>query len=265
MKNWYKILSFFRTIFGLYNGSPRIVYGSKWDLTFYDHFEGDELDKTIWRTKFSYGRTDVYQNLQWYDDSNIEIKDGICRLKAERSLDVKDKRLFRSAMLSTGPDKKWSGPKTFEQLYGYFEIKCKIPKGAGFWPAFWLYNGLPEIDIMEMGGSKLRSLRCAYHYGKSYDAKDIKSQGTHVRIPDASKDFHTYGVDWEPNKLTYYFDGYPIWVVKGDFVCDKPRFIYINLAISYPGVFGETVNKNTKFPSYFDIDYIKVYKRDELD
>ncbi len=22
--------------------------------------------------------------------------------------------------------------------YGMFEIKCKIPKGKGFWPAFWM-------------------------------------------------------------------------------------------------------------------------------
>ncbi len=266
MKNWYKILSFFRTLFGLYQGKGRRLFKTGgdldlWRMTFHDDFSKDKLDKTKWNTRFSFGRTDVHQNLQWYYDSQISIKDGICHLVASRNYEMKDQRKFRSAMLSTGPENKWDGPKTFEQLYGYFEIRCKVPKGAGFWPAFWLYNGLPEIDIMEMGGSKTKYLRSAYHYGDSYSAKDITSQGIKVRIPDASKNYHTYGVDWEPNKLTYYFDGYPIWVVKSDFVCDKPRFIIINLAISYPGVFGETVNKNTVFPSSFDLDYVKVFKR----
>lgn len=42
--------------------------------------------------------------------------------------------------------------------YGYFEIRAKMPKGNGTWPAFWLYpNDLrggskPEIDVIEYLG-----------------------------------------------------------------------------------------------------------------
>lgn len=261
MKNWYKILSFFRTVFGLYKGKGLEIDKSKWILTFYDHFENPYLNKMKWRTNFHTGKTDPNQNMQWYDNKQISFISSVCNLVVCKSHTGKDERLFRSSMINTGPLSKWSGPRTFEQKYGYFEIGCKVPKGAGLWPAFWLYDGLPEIDIMEIGGSKTNRLRVAYHYGKSYKGGELISQGNKLYIPDASKRYHTYGVDWEPNKLTYYFDGYPVWVVKGDFVCKKKRYMIINLAVSYPGIFGETVNKDTSFPSYFNIDYVKVYKR----
>ncbi len=266
MNLWYKILSFFRTLFGYYDGGGRQIFKSEsdldlWRCTFHDNFEINELNRKKWRKKHHWGKGLSKEALQWYDDDHILIDRGICRLKITREHEGVDKRIFRSGMITTGPYDKWDGPRLFEQLYGYFEIRCKVPKGNGFWSAFWLYADLPEIDIMEIGGSKTNCLRSAYHYGKSYKPKDHKVKGIKVHIPDASKGYHTYGVDWEPNKLTYYFDGYPIGIIKGNFICKYPRYIIINLGIAYPGVFGETLNENTQFPSYLNIDYVKVFKR----
>ncbi len=43
---------------------------------------------------------------------------------------------------------KWTGE------YGYFEIRMKVPRGRGLWPAFWLnpqdQKWPPEIDVVEI-------------------------------------------------------------------------------------------------------------------
>lgn len=47
--------------------------------------------------------------------------------------------------------------QTWAQRYGYFEIRARIPRGVGRWPAFWMtFAGQgwpPEIDVMEAYGA----------------------------------------------------------------------------------------------------------------
>ena len=33
---------------------------------------------------------------------------------------------------------------------------------------------------------------------------------------DASQDFHRYGFDWQPGKITWYVDGKEVWSMQGD-------------------------------------------------
>lgn len=59
---------------------------------------------------------------------------------------------FRSGKLESKvyPDPgTWLGkPGGF--TYGMFEIRCKLPADDnGTWPAFWLYSGPTEIDVIE--------------------------------------------------------------------------------------------------------------------
>ncbi len=59
---------------------------------------------------------------------------------------------YYTGMLAT--DQTWS------QTYGYFEIRARIPRGKGHWPAFWLapagIGWPPEIDVFEAYGKGLR-------------------------------------------------------------------------------------------------------------
>ena len=58
--------------------------------------------------------------------------------------------------------------KSFSQKYGYFEIRSKIPVGAGVWPAFWLlannHGWPPEIDVMEGRGERPGDLVMTTHW-----------------------------------------------------------------------------------------------------
>ena len=71
----------------------------------------------------------------------------------------------------------------FDQQYGYFEAKIKVPKGNGLWPAFWMmpYHAWPpEIDIMEILGRDTDTMYMTNHWGT---ASSPQKNGDHFREP----------------------------------------------------------------------------------
>ena len=112
----------------------------------------------------------------------------------------------------------------FEQKYGRFEARIKIPQGQGIWPAFWLlgsddtstgWPGRGEIDIMEsrgnnhtysLGGNDMVS--SALHWGPdptndAYLHTTNHKNALHSEYGDA---FHTYGLEWTEKYLFTYVD-----------------------------------------------------------
>jgi len=97
---------------------------------------------------------------------------------------------------------------TFSQTYGYFEMSARMPGTPGMQAAFWLLpedgSWPPELDAVEVLGSQP---------GTAVDTAHSQASGSHTANPhwagisDASKTFHTYGVDWEADKITWYVDG----------------------------------------------------------
>jgi len=97
---------------------------------------------------------------------------------------------------------------TFSQTYGYFEMSAKMPGTPGMQAAFWLLpedgSWPPELDAVEILGSNPST---------AVDTAHSKASGSHTANPhwagisDASKTFHTYGVDWEADKIIWYVDG----------------------------------------------------------
>lgn len=63
-------------------------------------------------------------------NSPFSIDSGVLRIEATRDEDGN----WRSGLLAS-VDPKGNG---FAQQYGYFEMRARLPAGAGVWPAFWL-------------------------------------------------------------------------------------------------------------------------------
>ena len=63
-------------------------------------------------------------------DFPFTVKDGLLRIEARKEANGK----WHSGLLASAD--QWNDG--FSQLYGYFEVRMKIPKGPGTWPAFWL-------------------------------------------------------------------------------------------------------------------------------
>jgi beta-glucanase (GH16 family) len=145
---------------------------------------------------------------------------------------------------------------SFSQTYGYFEMRAELPKGQGFWPAFWLMptdgSWPPELDAMEVLGSNTTALVTSVH---SAATGAHTTTNLFTTIPDASAGFHTYGVDWEPDHITWYFDGQKVFQTATPADLNKPMYMIANLAVGgyWPG------NADGTSSAQMQIDYIRAY------
>lgn len=147
---------------------------------------------------------------------------------------------------------------SFSQLYGYFEVRAELPAGQGLWPAFWLLpaDGTwpPEIDVFEVLGNSPTTLYTTVH---SNDLGSLSQEALASTVANTSTGFHTYGVDWEPDYITWYFDGQAVYRVATPADLNKPMYMILNLGVggNWPGLADST----TPFPADMLVDYVRAY------
>jgi beta-glucanase (GH16 family) len=222
-----------------------------WRPTFRDEFNGPSLDTTRWNTAYWWGRTNAGNNeAQYYVDDAFEINDGILRIKAQKQSEQGFD--YTSGIITTFG--------RFSQTYGRFEIRARVPQGRGLWPAFWLVPQSkawpPEIDIFEIRGQEPSIVHMVNHW-KGLDGAHEQVSGNYTG-PDFSKDFHTFAVVWTPSEIIWYVEGVEQYrTAQG--VASEPMYVIANLAVGgeWPGL----PDGSTPFPSYLEVDYIRVYQQ----
>jgi hypothetical protein len=149
---------------------------------------------------------------------------------------------------------------SFSQLYGVFEIRARLPKGRGFWPAFWLMPAdstwPPELDVFEVLGHETTKLYTAAH---SKAGGEHTATGGDMPVPDLSAEFHQYAVEWQKDEVRWYFDGVEIERTATPADMQKPMYLLANLAVGagWPG----QPDSSTQFPGVYAIDWIRAYRR----
>jgi serralysin len=150
---------------------------------------------------------------------------------------------------------------TFEQKYGYFEMRADIPSGMGMWPAFWMLpkdlSWPPELDVMESIGKYPTTVYGTAHYS---DAGQHKFHSAWSIGPDLTVGFHTYGAEWNPKEIIWYLDGQEYGRTNTPPEMNKSMYLIANLAVGgdWPG----SPDAKTPFPAEMQIDYIKAYTKD---
>ncbi len=243
------------------------------NLTFDDEFSSLSLwDGTsgTWATDFWYdplhgnGSTlDGNGEQEWYINSNYgktdsvvpwHVKNGILTLTGNPA-PSKIQPLINNYQYTSGAINSYHA---FSQKYGYFEIRCKLPRGQGVWPAFWLLaeNGSwpPEIDIFEVLGQQPTVLYTSAHIEQN--GQEV-NYGTATTVADMSKAYHRYAIDWEPDYMTWYFDGKAVYKLKTPSSMNVPMYIITNLALG--GYWPGNVDSTTPFPSNLKVDWIRAY------
>jgi beta-glucanase (GH16 family) len=247
--------------------------GRPLSVTFADEFDGFSRfahGQGVWRTWLRGGdggplteRTlqgnkelQLYVDPDWRPDGGLPIgldpfavHDGILDIRAEPAPAAIAARLhgyrYVSGMITTQP--------SFSQTYGYFEMRAKLPRGKGVWPAFWLLpadlDWPPEIDVMESVGDPATVYVTAHsHVGKA--------QGTAVPIsPDG---FHTFSVSWDKDQLIWFVDGREVKREPTPPDMHKPMYMLANVALG--GDWAGAPDATTPFPATLRIDYIRAYR-----
>jgi len=205
--------------------------------------------------------------LQYYTDrpENIEVKNGMLYITAK-------KETFQGSNYTSA---KITTKGLFEQKYGRFEAKIKMPWGQGLWPAFWMLgddsNGtvswpaIGEIDIMEYRGQQPTITHGSIH-GPGYSGGEAITKSYTLPNDRFDTGFHIFGIEWGPRYINYYVDDVlynqitPSKLPAGtEWVFNNKQFyIIINLAVG--GSFVGSPNAETEFPQEMIIDYVRVYK-----
>ena len=234
-------------------------YVLKWS----DEFNGNVLDNTAWN--YETGGSGWGNNeLQNYTTSakNSFLTNGYLVIEARK--ETVGNNDYTSARLQT------LGKKEF--TYGRVDIRAKLPKGKGIWPALWMlganiattpWPASGEIDIMEVLGHEPNKTYGTIHWG------NVGSGSTHIgkdySLPsgDFSQSFHVFSFIWTADKMEWLIDDVKFYTafkseVNGNYPFDKPFFFILNVAVggNWPG----NPDASTVFPQRMIVDYIRMFQ-----
>ncbi len=238
-------------------------------LVMQDEFDTEGApNSSIWTYDIGTGVNGWGNNeLQYYTDrtENVTVENGVLLITAQE--EDFEGSAYTSARLLT--------KDLYEQQYGRFEARIRLPFGQGIWPAFWMLgadideNPWPaagEIDIMEYRGQNPTVLIGSVH-GPGYNGGNAISKEYTLENDRFDTGFHIFGIEWGPEFVNFYVDDVLYNQitpedVTGPWVFDKPFFILMNLAVG--GSFVGSPNSETQFPQTMIVDYVRVYENDNV-
>jgi len=254
-----------------------------WKLVWNDEFDiSGKPDTANWSYEHGFVRNEEYQ---WYQEENTFCENGKLIIEGRREK-VKNLRFNpesnnwkqnREYAEYTASSINTRGKQEF--MFGRFEIKARIDTAMGLWPAIWTlgvkgewpWNG--EIDIMES-----YPLEGVHHilanvatgtnkrWNAKWDSEKIPLDYFLKKDPDWPSKFHIWRMDWDEKFIRLYLDDELLNETElslmlnpdGSQPFHQPHYILLNLAIG--GQNGGDPS-NTKFPSRYEVDYVRVYQR----
>ena len=245
-----------------------------WNLVWSDEFNIDGLpDASKWdydtdRNKIGWFNSE----LQYYardraDNARVEGGSLIITARRENLTSASDygNQNYSSARMVTRGKASW--------IYGFVEVRAKLPCGGGTWPAIWTLGTRGrwpedgEIDIMEQTGANKGQVLGTIHTRawNYYNGSLGVGQGSAAAVADACTAFHKYQLTWDANAVTIGVDGNNYFTFAKSpgasndrWPFDNPQYLLLNLAVG--GVLGGAVD-NASFPNRMEVDYVRVYQR----
>jgi beta-glucanase (GH16 family) len=197
------------------------------------------------------------------DAKNVRVENGNLVIEAHKD------SLGGKAYTSTRIVSKFKG----DWLYGRIEVKAKLPKGKGTWPAIWMlptdskYGGWPasgEIDIMEHVGYDPGVIHGTIHTESYNHGKGTQKEGK-IIVEDCMDAFHVYAVDWTKDKMDFFVDDKLYHTVMRDpnedfkgWPFDQRFHLIMNIAVGGNWGGKEGIDDSI-WPQRMEVDYVRVY------
>ena len=242
-----------------------------YELVWADEFDTDgEPDPARWAYDTGGGGWGNGELQYYLSKGNAWIENGSLIIEVK-----KQKRgtcSYTSARLVTRDIGDW--------LYCKIEARAKLPSGKGTWPAIWMlptdwaYGDWPasgEIDIMEHVGYDPDVVVQSVHTKKTHgDSASNRS----IQVPGAREEFHTYGLEWLPDRIIFSIDGKETYTyqkpeaAEGERASDTwpfDRRMHLLVNLAFGGTWGGNMGIDEKcLPARLELDYIRVYQSPEI-
>ena len=218
--------------------------------------DSEKWDYSVGGNGWGNGEIQKYTNTR----DNSYIEKGLLNIVA-----INNNGMWTSARLKTQYKASWT--------YGYIEVRAKLPSGVGTWPAIWMmpefdrYGGWPrsgEIDIMEHVGFDQDMIHTTIHT-LDFNHKKNTQKTKFGKIPNVSKKFHTYAINWTPEYIEWFIDGESFFKFentgkgKTQWPFDDKFYLILNVAIGGSWGGQQGIDKSLKKPT-MQVDYVRVYQ-----
>lgn len=255
------------------------------DLVWSDEFDNNgAVNSSNWhhQTQIPGGGSWFNGEVQHYTNqiTNSYVNSGLLSIvaKKESYTDQGVTKEYTSARLNS----------KFAFLYGRVDIRARIPKDAGTWPALWLlgknvnedggffdaqYGDTPwpacgEIDILEHGITRSKPnnyIQSALHTPSSF-GNTINIGGVVVGN-NIDENYHIYSMNWSPNEISFLLDGVVYYTYSpavkdaANWPFTEEQYLLLNIAMG--GVAGPIASNFTQ--TAMDVDYVRVYQNTAID
>ncbi|MBN2030286.1 glycoside hydrolase family 16 protein [bacterium] len=252
-------------------------YSGEWEMIWSDEFDYEGLpDKTKWDYEEGFIRNNEMQYYTRNRMENARVENGMLVIEGRKeqwknpnyridSASWRENREYAeytAASLITLNKASWR--------YGRIEVRAKLPRGQGVWPAIWTlginrsevrWPQCGEIDIMEFIGREPNLIHANIHYAVE---GAHQSNGGKLETESPYGDFHIYAIEWYSDRIDFFFDEIKYYSFSIDQAGQgsenafrKPHYLLINLALG--GSWGGEIDDSI-FPQKYLIDYVRVYK-----
>ncbi len=229
-------------------------------LTWQDEFDREGLpDPSRWDYEVGMIRNNERQYYTRERANNARVSNGMLIIEAHR--ERFQNADYTSASLTSRTS--WT--------YARIDVRARLPKGRGSWPAIWTLGtnirdiGWPEcgeIDIMEHVGFDPGRIHANIHT-KAYNHVQRTNKGNSVMVPSADGEFHVYSAEWTPQQISVFVDGERYFTFAKEsggtavWPFDRPQYLILNLAIG-GNWGGQRGIDDDAFPMRYEIDYVRV-------
>jgi beta-glucanase (GH16 family) len=220
-----------------------------WHLAFDDEFNGSSLNTSLW----SYGlwgfngplnseEEECYQTSQVTEGGGQLNLTAIAKSESCKTSGGTVTQPYQSGMINTAG--------TFNFAYGFIEARAYLPGNGEItdWPGIWAAGQPPlpqggELDVME----GLSGMACWHYHDPQGDHPGGCPAGTWTGA------WHTFGADWEPGEVTWYYDGKVVGTDTQD-IASSPEHLILNLAVD------QTYGGPIQAPATLSLDYVRVWQ-----
>lgn len=232
-------------------------------LAWSDEFTGNSLNTNDWNYEIGNGASGWGNNeLEYYTNNSKNVLVSHGNLIIEARNESASGFNYTSARLTTQNKKQFQ--------FGRVDIRAKLPKGKGIWPALWMlgsnintvpWPGCGEIDIMELLGHEPSKMYSTLHYGTA--AHGSKGNSYSLSNGSYSDQFHVFSMIWKQDKAQVFVDDIMLLEVNksdvgSDYPFNAPFFFIMNVAVggNWPG----SPDATTTFPQRMIVDYVRVFQ-----